>query len=173
MVELKSRLSDLVVTQGFAAGDDVAIRVAIESTLMNGRPMVIASQTERQKTGERVAIAFDGSAAAAHSVTAAMPFVTKARSVTLIKVAEELKRTAELDSLADYLAMRGVESTKVLVDPAGRSISETLFSAVEKAECDLLVMGGYGHHRLREVVFGGVTRDVLSSHLSFSVLMAH
>jgi nucleotide-binding universal stress UspA family protein len=173
VVEVKSRLCDLVVTQGFTDDDVVSFRTALETTLLGGRPVLLAPEEKPATFGERVAVAFDGGAPAAHSVTAAMPFLSKAKSVTLIKIAEELKRTAELDSLADYLALRGIETTKMLVEPSGRSVSDALFGAVQKAECDLLIMGAYGHQRVREVVFGGVTRDLLSSKLTFPVLTAH
>ena len=59
-----------------------------------------------------------------------------------------------------------------IVDAAGRAAGEVLLEQAEKSKADLLVMGGYGHSRLVEFLFGGATQHV-RSHATIPVLMAH
>jgi nucleotide-binding universal stress UspA family protein len=120
---------------------------------------------------ERVAIAFDGSAAAAHALTASVPFLERAKQLHAFEVTAE-KGTA-LTELQAYLSLRGLRAIPHVVPPGGRSTGEALVQAVKTQECDLMVLGGYGHSRLREFVFGGVTRHVLRHGAPFAVLLAH
>jgi len=75
--------------------------------------------------------------------------------------------------LADYLALHGIQAGVHLVEqPSGRSVGGSLLDAGEKLGADLLVVGGYGHSRLREFIIGGATQHI-RSHATIPVLMAH
>jgi nucleotide-binding universal stress UspA family protein len=175
-IEEESRLADLVVFSG--EGGELAIeraREALESVLLSGaRPVLfVTAGLDGADIGQRIALAFDGSASAAHAVTAALPFIKRAKAVHAFEVTEAPKSSTALMDLKRYLALHGVEVKTHAIDPGTEDTEEALLSAVQKEHCDLLVLGGYGHSRVREFVFGGVTRHVLRCGALPAVLMAH
>lgn len=170
-IERKSRLCDLVVFGG-APGEleRIAIQEGFEAALLSGsRPVLFSPHAGT--VGQRIALAYDGSAAAAHAVAAAMPFLKKAQEIHAFEVTPE--RSNALSELRDYLALHGLKLIEHSIEPSAESVGETLIQGAQSARCDLVVMGGYGHSRLREFVFGGVTRYVLGQKTSLAVLMAH
>lgn len=174
-IERESRLCDLVVfgpTNGEAGHE--AIREALETVLLSGsRPVLFVPKEPPEGLGQRVAVAYDGGAAAAHAVTAALPFLARAKSVHSFEVSEATGKSEPLTELHDYLALRGIEAVEHVIDPGPKSTAEALSLAVHSQRCDLLVLGGYGHSRLREFVLGGVTRHILRHATPFAVLMTH
>jgi nucleotide-binding universal stress UspA family protein len=170
-IERKSRLCDLVVFGG-APGEleRIAIQEGFEAALLSGsRPVLFAPHGGT--VGQRIALAYDGSAAAAHAVAAAMPFLKRAQEVHAFEVTAE--RSNALSELRDYLALYGLKLVEHHIEPDAHSVGDTLIRGAQSARCDLVVMGGYGHSRLREFVFGGVTRHVLAQKTSLAILMAH
>ncbi len=174
-IERASRLCDLVVFGATAAeADRERIHEGFEAALLSGsRPVVFVPREPIDNPGQRIAIAFDGSATAAHAVTAAMPFLARAKSVHSFEVAAEGEKSEALSDLQAYLALRGIEAAEHKIDPGLKAAPEALVLAVQGQRCDLLVLGGYGHSRIREFVLGGVTRHILRQSVPFAVLMAH
>lgn len=172
-IERESRLCDLIVF-GPADGQGSTIRAGFEAALLSGsRPVLFSPKAPTDGAGQRIAIAYDGSAAAAHAVSAALPFLSRAKSVHSFEVTAEAGPSAALSALHDYLALRGIEVVEHVVNPGAKGTGEALSAAVQAAHCDLLVLGGYGHSRIREFVLGGVTRHILRHDAPFAVLMAH
>jgi nucleotide-binding universal stress UspA family protein len=174
-IERRSRLCDLVVF-GVAANKDGqdTVREGFEAALLSGtHPVLFVPNEPIESPGQRVAVAYDGSATAAHAVTAALPFLSRAKSVHSFEVTLATGISEPLTELREYLALRGIEAVEHLVDPGAKSIGETLTAAVQAQRCDLLVLGGYGHSRIREFVLGGVTRHLVRHGAPFAVLMAH
>ncbi|MBI1238350.1 MAG: universal stress protein [Alphaproteobacteria bacterium] len=173
-VEAESRLSDLCVFGEMASGDDFALREALETALVeSGRPVFVTPKGGLQAFGERVAIGYDGGAAAAHAVHAALPFLARAKQIDLFVISGSQKALRKLEPLRDYLSLRGLTSTEHVVDPAGKGVGAALLEAASRAKADLLVIGGYGHSRLQEFVLGGVTRHILAEAAPMPVVMAH
>jgi nucleotide-binding universal stress UspA family protein len=174
-IEHATRLCDLIVfgaTNGETGHENV--REGFEAALLSGsRPVLFVPREPAESYGQRIAIAYDGSAAAAHAVTAALPFLQRAKSVHSFEVTAAAEKSGALAELREYLAMRGIEAVEHIVDPGPKPLGEALSLAVQAQRCDLLVLGGYGHSRIREFVLGGVTRHVLRHGASFAVLMAH
>ncbi|MCE9521738.1 MAG: universal stress protein [Alphaproteobacteria bacterium] len=174
-IERESRLCDLIVfgpTNDDAGHDN--IREGFEAALLSGsRPALFVPSVPAESPGQRVAIAYDGSAAAAHAVTAALPFLKRAKSVHSFEIIAAGEKSQALGDLRDYLALRGIETVEHAVDPGSKSTGEALSLAVQAQHCDLLVLGGYGHSRIREFVLGGVTRHIVQHGTPFAVLMAH
>lgn len=171
VVATHSRLSDLIVFGESATG--IAGGTALEAAMMSaGRPVLIAPKTARAPVGGAVAIAWDESAEAARAVTAAIPFLEKARKVTILCIGSKELDPGPGSTLADYLALHGVVADVHLVDAQGRAAGEVLLETAEKSKTDLLVMGGYSHSRLLEFIIGGVTQHI-RSHATIPVLMAH
>ena len=109
--------------------------------------------------GQKVVVAWNGSREASRAAKDALPFLAAAESVTLIAAGEEVSAT--LDVGAALLRRHGAKVATKQVE-AGSSHGATLLDAAEAEGADLLVMGAYGHSRLREIVLGGATREVLS-----------
>ena len=171
VVAAHSRLSDLIVFGESATG--IAGGTALEAAMMSaGRPVLIAPKKSWAPVGGSVAIAWDESAEAARAVTAAIPFLEKARKVTILCVGSKELDPGPGSTLADYLALHGVVADVHLVDAQGRAAGEVLLETAEKSKTDLLVMGGYSHSRLLEFIIGGVTQHI-RSHATIPVLMAH
>lgn len=174
-IERRSRLCDLIVF-GLASAKDgqETLREGFEAALLSGaRPVLFVPQEPAESPGQRIAVAYDGSATAAHAVTAALPFLSRAKSVHSYEVTPATGVSEPLNDLREYLALRGIEAVEHLVDAGPKSTAEALTLAVQAQRCDLLVLGGYGHSRIREFVLGGVTRHILRHGAPFAVLMAH
>jgi nucleotide-binding universal stress UspA family protein len=165
--------ADLAIASRGLPGDDATARNTLEALLIEtGRPLLIPGPSAPAPDfADRVTIAWKPTAQAARAVAFAMPFLTRAKIVTVLTVEEEEGRRDEAQRLVNYLAWHGIRSTAERLSPAaGGAVATMLGAASERG--GLLVMGGYGHTRLREWVFGGFTQSVLS-HAELPVLMAH
>lgn len=172
VVATHSRLSDIVV---FGEGNaNAAGGSTLEAAMMSaGRPVLIAPKACAIHVGGTVAIGWDESPMAAHAITAAIPFLGAAKSVTILCIGEQNLAPEPGSLLVDYLSLHGISAGIHLVEQTGgRSIGGVLLDEAEKMDADLLVVGGYGHSRLREFIVGGATQHI-RSHATIPVLMAH
>jgi len=149
------------------ARDEELWRERIESVLVqSGRPMLLAPPKPVTVIGRKVAIAWKASVESARAVTAASHILSRAEEVFILSVSED-KAGDDTDKLsAEYLAKQlkwhGVAAQVCMeYSPAG-STSMALKEMAYNSDADLLVIGAYGHSRVSEWVFGGVTRDILS-----------
>lgn len=171
-IERHSRLCDLVVFGGAPRDmERLTIHEGFEAALMSGSRPVLFMPQAKSAPGQRVAIAYDGSAAAAHAVTAALPFLERAKELHAFQVTSG--EESELDELQAYLQLHGLRATPHKIGQGSLSTAETLLEAAQKQGCDLLVLGGYGHSRVREFVFGGVTRFLVRHRAPLAILLAH
>lgn len=157
----------------FDAGSD-AHRVVAEALLFgSGGPVVLFPATEAPTHLESVAVAWDGSASAARAVRDALPILRLAKKVTVVTVrADKPVSDARVGALIHFLSDHGIEAAHADQDPGGMAIGAALQSRAVAEDAGLLVMGAYGHNRLREFVLGGATRTALSD-LRLPVLMSH
>ncbi len=142
-----------------------------------GRPtLVVPYIGPRPTLGERVLVAWDGRREASRALGDALPLLERAKEVVILTVSPEPDRPALSDiaqeRLANYLRVRHVEPRIEKFDGRDRDVAAWLLSRAADLGIDLMVMGGYGHSRLQEMVLGGVTRSVLQS-MTVPVLMAH
>ena len=132
----------------------------------SGRPTLILPQKPRSRPFDlgTVAVAWDFSRAAARAVSDAMPLLEKAKRVRVVTVLNEkrLDRKHSAEELSKNLSRHGIEVVLDRVDAKSRPIGAVLEAYVASHEVDLLVMGAYGHSRLREFVLGGATNSLLS-----------
>ena len=105
------------------------------------------------------------------AVAAALPFLAQAREIVVATVEEAGEGRDEAGRLMRNLAWHGIAATTLRFRPGAEGAAATLLAGIE-GRADLLVMGGYGHSRLREWVFGGFTQSVLAD-APLPVLMAH
>lgn len=142
----------------------------------SGRPTLIVPYDWKPAKPklETAIVAWDFSKTAARAVADSIPLLQKAKQTFIVTVANE----KEIDSdhsaaeLARHLAHHGIEVTVETVDAAGRGIGATFKSVCADRGADFLVMGAYGHSRLREFVLGGATRSMLSQP-PLPILMSH
>lgn len=144
-----------------------------EVALSAGRP-VLALPYAGQFTsiGKRVMVAWNGAKEATRAVHDALPFLKAAEKVTVLCINADKSRGTPGADLVRHLARHGVKVELASTVADDISVGEALLSTVADREIDLLVMGAYGHSRLREVVFGGVTETILDS-MTVPVLLSH
>jgi nucleotide-binding universal stress UspA family protein len=94
-----------------------------------------------------------------------MPILCKAHKIVVLSANEDDSKAMECldcyESVANHLRWHGASAEGRYVVPAGRSVPDAVLESAREAGADILVMGGYGHSRLRELIFGGFTRRVL------------
>jgi nucleotide-binding universal stress UspA family protein len=155
-----------------ALPDDLLIEAAL---FESGRPVVVVPyiQKEDLKLGHVLAC-WDGSHNAARAIADAMPFLTRGKKVEIVMVASGDGKTDELPGvdLGEHLARHGLMVEVKRLVAGDVDVSNVILSYAADCGADFIVMGGYGHSRLREFALGGATRGILQS-MTVPVLMAH
>jgi len=170
-----ARWGDLVVMSQYLGVFD-EIEMSSEVVLGTGRPVLIVPKVgDWQEIGSRIVIAWNGKREAARAAFDALPFLAQADSVRILTInPDEIDDDEGLTSGADLavsMTYHGVKAVTVTSHPSDISVGSDLLSRIADESCDLLVMGCYGHSRLREFVFGGVTREIMQ-HMTVPVLMS-
>jgi nucleotide-binding universal stress UspA family protein len=173
LVEHVGGVSDLVVVgQPSEAHDDPEKTVIGRALFATGRPVLMAPSWVPETLDGKVLIGWNRSIQAGRSVTSALPFLQRARSVKVINVATDAKQGPSAQDLADYLTWHGIEpEVNEIPHEEHRAVGDILLEEVKTSGADLLVMGAYSHSRLRELLWGGVTKHIVS-HARTPVLMA-
>ena len=168
-VAAAGRLADLIVLAtpepSGSIGNPGTFGVALFET---GRPVLVAGKHGAPLRLDHIIVAWDGSAQAARALAAALPFLACAKKVSIVS-AQDPGEDDDLKSVPAYLAWHGIaaESRTIGHHP---SVGDALNAAAREA--DLLVMGGYSHSRLREMILGSVTRHMLE-RATLPLLLAH
>jgi nucleotide-binding universal stress UspA family protein len=151
-------------------------RLIVEAALFgSGRPVLIVPYIQRSGlTLDRVMVCWDGSRSAARAVADAMPLLVRAKATEVVMVASEPAKSEEMPGadIARHLARHGAKVEVKSIVTAETDVGNTILSHAADTSADFLVMGGYGHSRLREFILGGVTRGILSS-MTLPTLMSH
>ena len=170
------RLTDMVVVgQDNPETPEPMREMLIEGLLFeSGVPtLIVPFISNGSFKADKVIVAWDGSATAARAVHAALPILETAKEVTIVIINKGLPLEGEPGSdIATYLARHNLEVTIDVINNPPIGVSDALLNYVSENGVDLLVMGGYGHSRMREYLVGGATRDILHS-MTVPVLMAH
>lgn len=169
-VERFGRLSDIIVLPYPAAADGDGEATLDAALFGSGRPVLLAPTAATAGFGKKIAVAWDGSKEGACAVTAALPLLQKAETVVVITAREGDE--ADPSALARYLAGHGIEAKTWAYTPGSESIADGLLEQTDHANADMLVMGAYGHSRLRERILGGATQGILQGS-KIPVLMMH
>ncbi len=149
----------------------------IEATLFDsGRPLIVVPYTEKGGLKlDRVVCCWDGSRAAARAINDALPLLRKANAVELLIVANEKTADEQVlrgTDIARHLARHDVKVEVETTPAADIDVADVILSHAADCSASLLVMGGYGHSRLREFVLGGATRGILAT-MTVPVFMSH
>lgn len=141
-------------------------RGLIEAVLMDsGRPLIVVPQGYETFAGERIVVAWDGSAKAARALNDAMPFLQAAAHVELISVIGEkdLAHTVPGAEIAPHLSRHGVPVNVLALPARDGDVADTLRNHAHLTRADMIVMGAYVHSRLRQMVLGGTTQSLLKN----------
>ena len=150
---------------------DIADRLALES----GRPVLIVPNAgSRNAIPRRIVVGWTDRREATRAVFDSLPLLLRAEKVTVVEVDPELGRedTENRAALCATIAHHGVTCEAGTAASRHGNVGDALLACCEQAEADLLVMGCYGHSRLREFVLGGASRDLLAG-MNLPVLMSH
>jgi nucleotide-binding universal stress UspA family protein len=166
------RAADLLVIGRPAGGEGVSIDTIEAALLESGRPVLIPPAAPFAALAETIVIAWKAAPEAARAVTAAMPLLSTAKQILILTVTEELGLSDEAAArLATNLGRHGIQVSFRHLPPDASGAADTLLAAAAN-EGALVVMGAYGHSRLREWIFGGFTQHVLRG-AEVPVLMMH
>ena len=174
-----SRYSDLVIIGQHDPddADDVSAGLADQLLVEGGaRCMVVPARGQVSPPGKRVLVAWNSSRESARAVRASLAFLADADEVVVLssETADEEMYTGRSRSreLVKYLLAHGIDSVVSSFDHASIGAGEAIVAQANDMKADLIVMGGYGHTRLREVILGGATRELLDSTPT-CVLLSH
>jgi nucleotide-binding universal stress UspA family protein len=171
-----ARLYDLTVVLQPEPSQFSYDNIVPQAVLFNsGGPMLMVPYIHKGPLDARhVGIAWDGSRLASRALRDALLFLTAAQAVTVIAVNEERRDDSEAnsDQIVSHLARRGIKARVERLTADRDNVHGTILSMAADTNIGLLVMGGYGHSRLRERILGGVTRGIFES-MTVPVLMSH
>jgi nucleotide-binding universal stress UspA family protein len=169
-----ARLHDLVMLPVPEA--DAFDRPCVQAVLFgSGRPVVLLpSEHKRLSKLERIVIAWDFSREAARALSDALPLLALAREVQIVTVFGEkhVETTATTGDVEHFLTRHRIKYSLNSISFEGSNIGRFLMDYAVGVDADLLVMGAYGHSRLREFVLGGATREILRDP-QLPVLLSH
>ena len=146
----------------------------IEAVLFeSGRPVIVVPYISAHAELKTALVAWDGGHTAARAIGDAIPVLALAKRIEILTIdkSENETKLRSAERLAQHLSRHGIKAEpKQIVSEI--DVASTLLSHAADVEADLLVMGAYGHSRLREIILGGTTRDILQS-MTLPVLMSH
>ena len=166
LVVLRQGLDENYLSEHSGLAGRVVLRCA--------RPVLLIPDEDIAKPiGQRILVTWNGSREAVRAVNNALPLLQKAAHVEVLAVAPD-REEGDLPTadMCLHLARHAVKAEGEYIVADDLSAGETLLAHAQTMNMDLIVMGGYGHSRLRETVFGGATRHLLKN-MTIPVLMAH
>ncbi len=166
-----ARLADIIVLGRPDSAEEAPMAATIDAALFDtGRPVLVAPPDAPASIGKRIVVAWNGSPQSARAISVALPFLKLAEQVVIVVGGGEDSH-APASGLVQYLERHGVRATVEGFEVA-HGIGKTILDQAGRLGADLLVMGAYGHSRLREMILGGATREVLAG-ATIPVLMGH
>jgi nucleotide-binding universal stress UspA family protein len=165
----EARAADLVVVGGkrhTILRDPYSLVDPGAVLLRAGRPVLLVPPDVTSLAAKHIAVAWKDSREARRALTDALPFLQKAETVAVVEFCEHGEEAIAHDRLEDvmqFLVRHGVSSGYERIRPIDVTVTNALFHFVQDDAIDLIVAGGYGHSRLGEWIFGGVTHDLLTA----------
>ena len=173
VVALRGRLADIIIINRPTDDTAVSATMTLNAALVEtGRAVLVVPPNGTSGFGHRVAISWNGSSEAARAVAASMPLIEGAEKVMIFTMNDEDDETDLAAQLSQYLAWHGVNAEIETTYVGDHNVGEVLVTKCAEWNADVLVMGAYTHSRLRQLIFGGVTRHVLAE-AKLPVVMVH
>jgi len=178
LVALRARFADLVVLpRPYGSGDETSAEAVVEAALFEGQaPVLVLPDSGLGNTlGKRIVVAWNQSDEALSAVRRALPMLIAADLVNILVIDPPTQGPERSDPgglLTQMLARHGVRAEVSVIAKTMPRVSDVLNRHIRDQDADMLVMGAYGHSRLREAILGGATRNML--HIAeVPVFMAH
>jgi nucleotide-binding universal stress UspA family protein len=172
----ETRCADLIVVEGGKSSGDIYRAADVGAAILGaGRPFLVVPAAVKSLAADHVVVGWKDTREARRAVQDALPFLQKAKRVTIVEMGGEGDMKAarlRVDDVANYLSRHGIKAGARVEIQLHGSGADQLIALAEDEGADLLVMGAYGHNRLNEWVFGGMTRDLLTSS-PICCLMSH
>ena len=171
-----ARRFDIAVVGQARREQGASEELLIEGALFgSGRPVVVVPSTQKEGLKlDRILICWDGSRPAARAIADALPLLRRARTIDIVVVIGERDKSGEITgrNMRRHLARHGIETEIKHITASGGVAQNAILAHAAETGATFIVMGGYGHSRLREFILGGVTRGILKS-MPVPVLMSH
>ena len=167
------RLFDLIVIGRNFGQPWIDWSVMCEAALFEtGRPVLVVGAEIPSTIGDRIVIAWNGSTETARCIAFSMPFLERASSVVVLSVEGWQVPGPSGDQVTAHLQRNGIKATSSTVASGSRTVGEAILDETKSLNADLIVKGAYTHSRLRQLVFGGATRHLLTN-TPIPLFMAH
>ena len=154
-----------ILSQPFGRQDEELPEAIIDAALFNSpTPVLVAPKGAAKSIGKRILLAWNGSMEAARALRAALPLMKEAESVEAVMVDPAAHKSGASNlktALGSMLSRHRINAEIALLPQTEATIAETLRLRAEQTDADMIVMGAYGHSRVRERFLGGATRDML------------
>jgi nucleotide-binding universal stress UspA family protein len=171
-----ARRFDLAVTAQAEPKHGTAQDLIIEGALFgSGRPVIIVPYIQQDGLKlDRVMVCWDGSRPAARAIADAMPLLARSSAIDVVMVAGGREKSDEISGadMGEHLARHGLKVDVKRIVSTDVDVPNTILSHAADSGADFIVMGGFGHSRLREFVLGGATRGILGA-MTVPTLMSH
>jgi nucleotide-binding universal stress UspA family protein len=171
-----ARRFDIAVVGQAQREQGVSEELLIEGALFgSGRPVIVVPQIQSQPAKlDNVMVCWDGSRPAARAIGDAIPLLEKAKAIEIVVVTGERDKSGEITgaNMKRHLARHGINVDIKRIAVGNTDVQTAILAHAADGAADFIVMGGYGHSRLREFILGGVTRSILKS-MAVPVLMSH
>lgn len=167
------RVFDVTVVGRPGTGMYAPRMATLETCLFDsGRPVLIVPPNPIQQFGDNILVAWNGSTEQAHTNALAMPILRRASRVTVLTVEGGTVPGPSGEQMARCLQYNDIKCDAVTVKPTNQTTGETILAQAAALGCDLIVKGAYTQSRLRQMIFGGATRHLLTKS-TLPILMAH
>ncbi|MBX9772836.1 MAG: universal stress protein [Xanthobacteraceae bacterium] len=171
-----ARRFDIAVVGQAPRDQGVSEELLIEGALFGaGRPVIVVPQIQSEPLKlDNVMVCWDGSRPAARAIGDAIPLLAHAKAIEIVVVTGERDKSGEITgaNMKRHLARHGINVEIKRIAVGSADVQTAILAHAADAAADFIVMGGYGHSRLREFILGGVTRSILKS-MPVPVLMSH
>jgi nucleotide-binding universal stress UspA family protein len=164
-----------IVEQAKPEADGPEALIVEQALFGSGRPVLVVPYIQAAPfKADRVMLCWDGSQTAAHAAGDAMPFLARAKTVEVFVVESGKLKSNEMPGadIAVHLARHNRNVSVTRTASGDTDVASVILSHAADTGADMLVMGGYGHSRLREFILGGATRAILTS-MTLPTLMSH
>jgi len=168
----KARTADLAICPQPSANQIGAEEILNDLIYRSGRPVLMVPETSVKNTLSHIVIAWNGRAEGARAVGAALPFLLRAKKVSLLQLGPVHEDRPSVEDLSDYLSDYGIEASVSLERDYGGAVGVGILDYCKKEQADMIVIGAYSHNRWREMILGGVTKHLVHN-CPIPVFMSH
>ena len=168
-----ARLFDLVILGRSVEDSAVDWKTVAEAVMFDsGRPLLIVSDEIPTTIGRKILLAWNGSTETARTLTGAMSILTDIDEVLVVTVEGAIVSGPAGEDVCRHLNASGISSTAQTIDRGTSSVAQAVLEAADKFSADLIIKGAFTHSRLRQLIFGGPTSELLRAS-TLPILLSH